>query len=171
MTGLWKTVVAALVGGFAIVATQASAQNAPKVGDRIGDWVFNCRALSATETVCAVTQGIADAKTKKQVLRLTVQKTGAPATPFLHALLPQGVYLGENISGDIDQKTPLNFTWRRCTNNGCQASVKLDKGSIAAMKSGQKLDIKFKVQESAAPVTISGSLKGMTASFDALGIK
>tara|TARA_Y100001934_G_scaffold2629_1_gene4049 strand:+ start:632 stop:736 length:105 start_codon:yes stop_codon:yes gene_type:complete len=25
----------------------AAAQSAPKVGDAIGDWIFNCRALSA----------------------------------------------------------------------------------------------------------------------------
>ena len=169
--GLRNVFWAVLVGGCVAFATQTMAQNSPKVGDLIGDWVFNCRALSAKETICAVTQSIADAKTKKQVLRLTLQKTGTPTTPLLHILLPQGVYLGANVSGAIDQKKQLKFTWRRCNNNGCQASVKLDKDIISAMKSGQKLEIGFKIQENAAPVTITASLKGMIAAFVALEIK
>ena len=49
------------------------AQDAPEVGDRLGDWVFNCRALSATETIYGVSPGISDTRTKNQIMQLTVQ--------------------------------------------------------------------------------------------------
>ncbi|MBT5109840.1 MAG: hypothetical protein HOM25_14260 [Rhodospirillaceae bacterium] len=153
------------------VAVPAHAQDAPKVGDRLGDWVFNCRALSATQTICGVSQGLSDTKTKNQIMQLTVQKSATGANPSLFVVLPQGVYLGENVQGKINDKTSLKFIWQKCSKNGCQASAALDKDTVSAMKKGQKLEIGFKVTADGKVIKINASLKGIAKGFAALDIK
>ena len=86
-------------------------------------------------------------------------------------MLPQGVYLGENVQGKVNEKTVLKFTWQKCANNGCQASVALDKGAVSALKKGEKLEIGFKVTADGTPVKINASLKGIAKGFAALNIK
>jgi len=46
MKEVFKIVCAAALA-LGAMASAATAQSAPKVGDAIGDWIFNCRALSA----------------------------------------------------------------------------------------------------------------------------
>lgn len=46
MKEIFKIVCTAVLALDAM-ASAATAQSAPKVGDAIGDWIFNCRALSA----------------------------------------------------------------------------------------------------------------------------
>ena len=61
-------------------------------------------------------------------------KSADGATSTLFVVLPQGVYLADNVTGKINEKTSLKFIWQKCSNNGCQASVAPDKSAVSAMK-------------------------------------
>ena len=84
-------------------ALPLSAQTAPKVGDSIGDWIFNCRALSATETVCGLNQRIVETKSKRPIMSLTLRKVGPDKKLALIVNVPLGIYLASGIGARIDE--------------------------------------------------------------------
>lgn len=166
-----KHAAALFLGALLTLSGSASAQETPKVGERIGDWTFNCRALSADQNVCGVSQGLTNAETKQQVMSLTLQKDVASGTPFLSVVLPLGIYLGEDAVGKVDGTPVLQFIWQLCTAQGCQAIAGLSSDAIAAFKRGNKLEIQFKARQNADPLQIAASLTGMTKSMNALDIR
>lgn len=140
----------------------------PKVGDRIGDWVFSCRALSATRTVCALNQTIVESKSKKAVLQLALRKLGKERRLALVVNVPLGVYLATGIGGKVDEGEQFSLVWQSCNSQGCQAALGIDDMLKQAMKAGSKLFIGFKPRPDAETFTVSASLKGVTAGLTAL---
>ncbi len=154
-----------------LTITAAQAQTAPKVGDAIGDWIFNCQALSAARTVCVLQQTIVQKESKKPVMRLTLRRLGRDQKLGLVVRVPLGVYLATGIGGKVDEGEQFNLIWQTCTQQGCQAALSLDDGQKTAMKSGKRLLIGFKGRPDADAVTVAASLKGVTAGLKALGIE
>ena len=52
--------------------TAAHAQSPSKIGDAISDWIFNCQALSAAQTVCILQQTVVQKKSKQAGMWLTL---------------------------------------------------------------------------------------------------
>ena len=160
------------IAGLAVLALlvqfQAVAQPQPKVGDAIGDWIFTCQALSASQTACALTQTIVEKETKQPVLHLTLRKLGQDQQLALIANVPLGVYLASGIAGKVDEGEQFNLIWQICTKEICQAALALDDAKRAAFQAGSKLLIGFKPRPDAQPYTVAASLKGVTAGLAAL---
>ena len=70
--------IAAVVGlAAAVLGLPAAAQESkPKVGDRIGDWGFQCQAVSANQNICGLIQTIIDNNTKRQVVAVAIRYAG-----------------------------------------------------------------------------------------------
>lgn len=170
MKKMYKFVCAAALA-FCFTTSAGQAQEAPKVGDAIGDWIFNCRALSATETLCFLNQTIAEAKTKRPIMSLTLRKVGPEKKLALIVNVPLGVYLATGIGGKIDEGEQFNLIWQTCNQQGCQAALSLDAAKQKALKSGKQLFVGFKGRPDAKAVTVAASLKGVTAGLKALGVE
>ena len=169
MKEIFKIVCAAALA-LGAMASAATAQSAMKVGDAIGDWIFNCRALSASDTVCGLNQRIAATKSKRPIMSLTLRKVGPEKKLALIVNVPLGVYLATGIGAKLDEGEQFNQIWQTCTQQGCQAALSLDEAKTKAMKSGEKLLVGFKGRPDAKAVTIAASLKGVTAGLKALGV-
>tara|TARA_Y100000588_G_scaffold364869_1_gene428940 strand:- start:441 stop:953 length:513 start_codon:yes stop_codon:yes gene_type:complete len=159
---------AALVSAIAAFATPVWGQAQPKVGDHIGDWVFNYRALSAKETRCALYQRVVEANSNRKILRVSLQKLGRDRKLALIASVPLGVYLTTGIAAKIDEGEQFNLIWQSCTNTGCQAALRLNDAQVAALKKGEKLFIGVKVRPNTDTFTVAASLNGVTAGLKAL---
>ena len=167
----WFELFCAVGLALGLMVTAAQAQTAPKVGDAIGDWIFNCQALSATQTVCVLQQTIVQKESKQPVMRLTLRKLGKEQKLGLVVRVPLGVYLATGIGGKVDEGKQFNLIWQSCTKQGCQAALSLDDGQKTALKSGKQLFIGFKARPDKDAVTVAASLKGVTAGLKALGVE
>jgi invasion protein IalB len=150
---------------------QVVAHAEAKVGDRFGDWIFECRAISADKTICALSQIIALKENNKVMTKLSLRNDKSKGEPELIALVPLGVYLPSGVTGTFDQGRPFQFTVQRCTQQSCIASVKADSVMLKTMQSSEKVAISFSGQADAKPIVLTGSLKGLAEGLKAINLK
>lgn len=158
----------------ALLSFPAAAQNAdPKVGQRIGDWVFQCQALSATENICGLVQTIADNKTKRQVVGIAVRYAGKDKDRRLgmFVTVPLGIFLGSGIGGKIDAGKQFLFNLQNCNQRGCQGTLEIKKEMLAELKKGKRLIIGFKATPTSQTIAVPVSLKGITDGLKAIDAK
>ena len=153
-------VLASLLGSNSAFAQAAK----PKVGDRIGAWTFQCQALSAEDTVCALVQISADAKTNRQLMKAVVHPVGKEKDRKLRLVvtLPLGIFLATGIAGKIDEGKQFNFVLLTCRQNGCEAAVDIDDKMKRAMRAGKQLVVAFKPRPNSDAFGVRVSLDGFT---------
>ena len=150
---------------------QTAASAEAKVGDRFGDWVFECRALAADVNICALTLTILHKKNNRPHVKLSLMTSGGKKEQELHVLLPLGIHLPSGVSAAVGQDKPFPLTVQNCTQQGCMATVKVDSTLLKTMQSGDKLTISFSRQPAANPIVVEGSLKGLAEGLKAIGHK
>ena len=167
-----KIKTAAFLGlAAAFIALPAIAQDAkPKLGERIGDWVFQCQALSADENICGLVQTIIDNKTKRQVVGIAVRYAGQGEKKRLgmFVTVPLGIFLGSGIGGKIDTSEQFKFNLITCNQRGCQGATEIKASMLAGLKKGERLIIGFKARADTKTIAVPVSLKGFTAGLKAI---
>ena len=154
-----------LLTGASLTPTRAQT----RVGEKIGDWTFQCQAISAKETICAIAQVFGNQQTRQPVLVLTIRSLGIEKKLMLFARVPLGIYLPEPIVATIDDGPQLTFSWQRCTQQDCEAAAEINDENRAAMKAGNRMQIAFKAQAGGDPVTFNASLNGVTQGLIEIG--
>lgn len=141
------------------------------MGERIGDWIFQCQAVAADQNVCGIIQTITNNNTRRQVLAIEVRPVGKEKRIAMFVTSPLGIFLGSGIGGKIDDGDQFKFNLQSCTQQGCQAAIALENDRLEALKKGQRLLVGFKAPADANTITVPVSLKGFTASLKAIGGK
>ncbi len=134
----------------------------PKVGERIGDWRFQCKALPTNQNVCVLSQTLVNAETKKPILSLVLRRVGKDKKLALITIVPLGVFLAPGIAGKVDDGKRFKFVWQICTTQGCQAAAVVDAELKRTLKAGKRLLIGLRAQPNAKPIALGASLKGVT---------
>lgn len=155
---------------FACVLHTAAHAEA-KVGDRFGDWIFECRAVTAGKNVCALTQTIVTKKDSRRILSLSMGNNEEKKEAELVAVLQLGIYLPSGVTGSVGQEKSFPLIVQRCIQQGCIATAKVDSALLKSLQSGEKLAITFSMQPSAKPIVIEASLKGLTEGMKAINLK
>ena len=145
-----------------------SSNAVPKVGDRIGDWNYQCKAVSEKQNICALIQTLINSETKDRVLTLVLRRVGKDKKLALFATAPLGIYLAAGIAGKVDDGKPFTFKWQRCTTQGCQAMAVLNAELEQALKAGDQLLIGYEPQPNAQTIALGASLKGLAMGLKAL---
>lgn len=143
----------------------------PKVGDRIGDWVYQCQALAADKTVCGLLQNIADRGTQKQVLNVAISPLGNTGRLAMLVTAPLGIFLGTGIGGKVDDGKQFSFNLQSCTQRGCQAAIEIKDDLLAELRKGNRLIVGFKARRDSKTIAIPVSLKGISAGLNAISSK
>lgn len=160
----------AILGVFAGTVAPAVAQTEkPKIGDRIGDWVYQCQAVSADQNICGLLQNIADRGTKKQVLGVAVRPLGNDGRLAMLVTAPLGIFLGSGIGGKVDAGEQFKFNLQSCTQRGCQAAIELKEPLLSDLRKGTRLIVGFKARADSKTIAIPVSLTGFTAGLTAMG--
>jgi invasion protein IalB len=151
----------------------AAAQEALKVGDRIGDWTFQCRALTASETRCALVQNIVDNETNRPIIGVVLRKLGQNNEKLgLFISTPLGIFLGAGIAAKVDEGEQFPLILQTCTaQNGCLAAVEIDAKRLEALRTGSRLLVGFKARADAKTLTVPVSLNGVKEGLKALETK
>ena len=158
----------AVVGSFLVLLSVGAGRAQPNVGERIGDWTLQCKALLKKQTVCALTQTIVNPRTKQRVLRLTLRKLEESGKLALIVVAPLGIHLATGMAGKLDEGKQFAFIWQRCTNQGCSAAVEVDEKMKWTMMAGKQLFIAFKPQADIDALKFAVSLMGVTKGLEAL---
>lgn len=172
-----KIKTAALIGlAAAFIALPAMLQNAsaqdakPKVGERMGDWIFQCQAVSAGENICGMVQTIIDNKTKRQVVGIAIRYAGKGDTKRLgmFVTVPLGIYLGAGIGGKVDTSDQFKFNLQSCNQRGCQGATEIKEDMLADLKKGKQLIVGFKARADSKTIAVPVSLNGFTDGLKAI---
>lgn len=142
-----------------------------KVGDRFGDWLFECTALAEDKTACALTQTIVSQKNNRRIVKFNLAHNEKNGGVMLTALLPLAIHLPSGVSGAIDQGKAFTFTLQTCLPHGCIATYPVDGSFLKSMQNGKKLSISFTAYGKTQPAHITGSLEGLAAGLKAADIK
>lgn len=169
---------AAILAVPAFVPSPAHAQDtkkaaAPKVGERIGDWVFQCQAVTAVQNICGLVQTIVDKNTKRQVVGIAIRYAGAGAERRLgmFVTVPLGIFLGSGVGGRIDHGEQFSFNMQNCNQRGCQAALEIKNDMLSELKKGNRLIVGFKARANSNTIAIPVSLKGITAGLKSIDAK
>ncbi|NKB22209.1 MAG: hypothetical protein GKS01_17115 [Alphaproteobacteria bacterium] len=152
-------------------AAETADKQSPRVGQRIGDWTFQCQALTASDTRCVIFQQLINQKTRRPVLRATLAALGEKKNLGLVVLAPLGIFLASGIAGKVDDGKQFKFIMQRCTQQGCQGALQVSDSLKANLKKGKRLIVAFKPTATGKPVQLAVSLKGVAAGLKALKIK
>lgn len=151
-------------------AAKAGAKNADgvKVGQKFGDWVFECAAIAEGETLCSLVQVLAVKQSNRTIARFNISKSKADNSIEFTAQLPLGLDIPAGASIALDADAPIPLTIQTCGRRGCLAQTKLSSKVLDQIKDDKKISITFKLRGSANPTTIAGSQKGLKQGVAAL---
>ncbi len=148
------------IAGLLCLPALAHAQ--VKVGDRFGDWVFQCVAIAEGKTACALTYAIISKRDNRRVAQLSLGRNEAKGGVVLTAFLPLGLYLPAGASGTFDQGKPFPFTLETCLpREGCIGTVAVGADFLKSLKGAKQLEIRFAAGNPQQPVVLSASLSGL----------
>jgi invasion protein IalB len=155
----------AVLASVAVLALGASDAAAQKVGEKFGDWTFQCAAVEANKTQCALMQELM-LKVKDQPRRRLLRASLTPiANGFLlETLLPLGIDIPQGTTVKVDKGKPTRMTLQRCVTGGCLGTMKLTGSMLTAFKKGLKLEVIFFASSPGGikPVKVPVSLKGVS---------
>lgn len=140
----------------------SAAYAAANSGDKFGDWLFECQALAANKTSCALSQTLIKKETNQRVLRLAISKSQDGKGFMFVTVLSLGIYLPSGVTIKTEKGTLIAMTLQACTQHGCIARKKLSAKQIKAIKSENEMTITFSADKS-TPITVSVSLNGISA--------
>lgn len=140
----------------------------PTVGQKFGDWVFQCSAVAQNQTDCAFVQRIVTADASRQLAQLQIlESRKEPNTYAFTMLLPLGLDVQIGVTARIDQTDPVSVPITTCLPRGCIASLPLDESLAGALRTGGKLEMAFTMADGNRTARITGSLNGINEAFTA----
>lgn len=147
-----------LAAAAALLGAPGAALAQAKVGDRFGDWVFECVALAEGRTACALTSSIASRAGNQRLVQFSLGRNEARGGVVLTAFLPLGIHLPSGVSGAIDQGKPFQYVLETCLpRQGCIATHPVSAEFLKALQGGKQLSISVAFAAAGGPRPVSGS--------------
>ena len=159
-----------MVCGISILTLPQVTFAESKVGDRFGDWIFECSAIAEAKTACALTQTIVSQKDNRRIVKFSFPHNEKKNINVITALLPLGINLSAGISGSIDQGKPFQYQLKTCIQQGCIVTYDVDSAFLKSLQGAKKINISFIGINATQPVALSGSLNGLSDGLKTLKI-
>ncbi|MDU9003283.1 invasion associated locus B family protein [Sedimentitalea todarodis] len=149
----------------------------PKLGERyskekIGDWDLACIRTEAETDPCSLLQVMRD-DTGNPVAEISLFRieNGGQAAAGATILVPLETLLPAQLTIAVDDAPGKRYNYTYCSPIGCAAQIGLTQEDIDTFKKGNKATVSL--VPAPAPdqvVTLTLSLKGFTAGFDAVDV-
>ena len=141
----------------------------PLHGKVFKNWVVQCEtAPNSQKESCFATQSQISAENKARILKFSVGPFGPKKEWVAVAILPLGIALSKGVAFRVDEQPQVRMQLQQCTNEGCVASVALDKKHLASMKTGTVLNMGMVPFGSSKTLVINVSLIGFSAAMSTL---
>ena len=138
-----------------------------KVGDRFGDWSFECVAVAEGKTNCALAQAIVSKVDNRRIAQLSLGRNQWKKGVVLTAFLPFGIYLPSGVSGALDQGKPFPIVLETCLPSGCIATYVTTPDFLKALQGAKQLSIGFVAIEGMKPVSLNVPVAGLAEGLKA----
>jgi len=139
---------------------------AANVGEKFGDWVYECRAIGSNQTACVISQTLISKKANKQVLRAMVRKNKKTNKYTLALITPLNISIQHGVSAITSKGNKIKLALKSCSYKGCLAANILEAKELTSLKTGDKLKINFVLNRK--KISIDLSLKGISAGLKEL---
>ncbi len=126
-------------------------------------WTVRCDN-AGQGLACKAIQSIVLAKTRQLLLSVAVSKPATGSDMAMLLQLPHGLFNPAGVTVAIDAAAPQTLEIQTCDVKGCYAGTAIKADQLAAMKSGQKLNVVFqdlKKQKITVPVPLKGFDKAL----------
>lgn len=155
--------------GEPVVADPQGQAPAPFVKEVFDDWVLQCLKVSEDAEVCQMYQLLEDQNgasvAEVNIFRL---KDGGQAVAGGTFTVPLETLLTQKLTISIDGREAKRYDFSFCTVQGCYARVGFAADDVARYKAGKEAVITIvPVVAPDQKVSVTMSLKGFTAAFDA----
>ncbi|MEM1283774.1 MAG: invasion associated locus B family protein [Pseudomonadota bacterium] len=155
-----------------IAQAQAQAQT-PAAQSAQPAWRLRCTDTNVAST-CNANQELflnrnvdGEQRNVGRLLNITVLYLDAQGErlPFMSLQMPLGLDLRPGAVMQVDDGQEMALEFLRCTNDGCDASVRLTPDLLGAMRAGNTLRVGFRPWGSEQVTAVEASLIGFTAAF------
>ena len=171
-------IAAILTAGLVFTLDLAAQVSVDSAAQEKSAWKLICADGLKPDT-CRITQMLFLSKkiqgkqrTVGKILGLAVIYGLAPKSkkrePYLSIQMPLGVDLRRGAVLRVDKGKEIPVQYLRCTNSGCDASLKLDSEILKALKAGNGLSVGFLAWGGNKTTAVNASLKGFTKAFKTL---
>ena len=171
-------IAAILTAGLVFTLDLAAQVSVDLAAQKKSSWKLICADGLKPET-CRITQTLfyskkikGKQKTLGKILGLTViyvpDLKSKIREPYLSIQMPLGVDLRRGAVLRVDKGKEIPVQYLRCTNNGCDASLKLDSRFIKTLKAGNGLLVGFIPWGGNKTTAVNASLKGFAKAFETL---
>ena len=137
-----------------------------------GDWQLRCVKAEQGEDPCQLYQLLKDQQGNSvSEIAIFPLPAGQQAAAGATIITPLETLLTENVILQVDSQQPKTYPFTWCDRGGCVARVGFTGEELAGLKKGAK--ITMLISPVVAPnekVTLTVSLKGFTAGFDAMPV-
>lgn len=130
-------------------------------------WARQCVAAEAGRTLCYVEQNAASQPGGPALLNVMFAYAGQGGQARMIVTAPLGVLLAPGLAMTVDAAKPVALPYESCRSGGCRAVVDLDKVSLAQIRAGKTMTLRFVVADSKA-VEAPVSLQGLDAALQSL---
>ncbi|QEW20197.1 Invasion protein B, involved in pathogenesis [Marinibacterium anthonyi] len=151
-------------------------QEGPQVGQRYvkepyGDWNLACIKTENETDPCSLVQVLQD-ETDNPVAEVSLFRLeGAQAAAGATVIVPLETFLPGQLTISVDGGNAKRYNYQFCNQVGCIAQIGLTQGDIDAFKAGASASVRLvPAQAPDKPITLTMSLKGFTAGYDAVDI-
>lgn len=134
-------------------------------GEEIGDWVYECVAVTEQEAICAISQSIYLQDTSAPLVRISLSRGETPTQIFVRLLTPLNVRLQEGASVMAGQEG-LTFPFFTCVASGCLARGSVDGSAFRDLVDGSEMSIAFSSLLIEGVTVVPFSTNGLLAALD-----
>jgi invasion protein IalB len=149
------------------IAVGAGSAHAQETAQKFDDWSLVCQTNQAGVQECIIFQEMHEQATGPTIARLTVLKVTETPNPLLIITTPLGVMLPPGVVIYIDQKEIGRMPFQVCIEPGCRSQAEMPTDLLQSFKAGSGGTVKL-VRPDGQEMSVTFSLKGFTAAFDAL---
>ncbi len=153
------------------LGTMLSSAHAVDDGQAFRDWTARCSGAGGDGAqVCVLEQIVFSDDGERPMLRAAagyLEQPGGRAEPAILTTVPLMVALQPGLTVSIDGGDAFVADFHHCTPEGCVAGLPLDERVMGAFRSGADAEIQVATIDGAT-ITMTMSLRGFSAGFDAL---
>jgi invasion protein IalB len=129
---------------------------------------MRCNSQAKDEELkCSISKTVVEKQSKQLLTNVTLRISADTKQPQISIRMPLRLYLPAGASYQVDENTPQVLNFKACNRRGCYAQTAVTPETLAALKRGKQLTIRFETL-ARKPIKIPLSLGGFEDAYDKL---
>ena len=158
-------IVPACLLAVAIAAAAAAAEeHASLPSDGGTGWRIEC-ANDGKALDCRTINRVHQRDTQQLIASVAIRLPRGVKKAFVMIELPLGIQVAENVTLQVDDKTPERYPIQTCTQTGCLVGAPATDALIGALRGGHEVKVAFR-SLSSQTVTVTLPLAGFGLAYD-----